>query len=355
MPDLPPSSKRPPIVAAPRRAPAVRYAELHCKTNFSFLEGASHPDELVSRAAELGYAALAITDRHSLAGVVRAYEAAKEVGLKLLIGAEIWPSDAMPVVLWATDRASYARLSQLITRGCRRTEKGRCELTFDDLADHATDLLAGVLLAAALPLPLGEGRGEGKESSIIPFPSPHPNPLPQGEGIEHDFFRYREIFGDRCYALAELHCGPRDEELLAEWLAMSHRARVPLVAAGDVYYHRRSRLPLADVLTATRLGCTVAEAGDALFPNAERYLKDPDEMAPAIRRARRERSSEAANWPIERPSRSTSCVTNIRRNWPRRVKRRSIILRGSHGAARRSVIRPECPKKSAASLSTNWN
>src|ERR1700751_3195886 len=120
MPDLPPSSKRPPFVAAPRRSAVVRYAELHCKTNFSFLEGASHPDELVSRAAELGYAALAITDRHSLAGVVRAYEAAKEVGLKLLIGAEIWPSDATPVVLWATDRASYARLSQLITRGCRR-------------------------------------------------------------------------------------------------------------------------------------------------------------------------------------------------------------------------------------------
>jgi error-prone DNA polymerase len=87
MPDQPPSSKRPPIAAAPRRAVGVRYAELHCKSNFSFLEGASHPDELVSRAAELGYAALAITDRHSLAGVVRAHEAAKEIGLKLLIGA----------------------------------------------------------------------------------------------------------------------------------------------------------------------------------------------------------------------------------------------------------------------------
>src|SRR5207302_8801979 len=123
-----------------------RYAEVHCKTNFSFLEGASHPDELVSQAAELGYAALAVTDRHSLAGVVRAHEAAKEVGLKLLIGAEITPVDAPPLVLWATDRPSYGRLSQLITRGCRRSEKGQCQLTFADLSDHAAGLLAGVLL-----------------------------------------------------------------------------------------------------------------------------------------------------------------------------------------------------------------
>src|SRR5579871_5413790 len=90
------------------------YAELHCKTNFSFLEGASHPDELVCRAAELGYRALAITDRNSLAGVVRAHLAAKEVGLQLLIGAEITPADASPVVLLATDRVSYGHLCRLI-------------------------------------------------------------------------------------------------------------------------------------------------------------------------------------------------------------------------------------------------
>ena len=86
------------------------YAELHCKTNFSFLQGASHPEELVQRAAELGYAALAITDVNSLAGVVRAHAAAKDAGLKLIIGAEITPCDAPPVVLWATDRAAYGRL-----------------------------------------------------------------------------------------------------------------------------------------------------------------------------------------------------------------------------------------------------
>jgi error-prone DNA polymerase len=120
------------------------YAELHCKTNFSFLEGASHPDELVCRAAELGYRALAITDRNSLAGVVRAHGAAKDQGLKLIVGAEITPDDAPPVVLWATDRASYGRLSRLLTLGRRRAPKGECRLRFADLAEHCEGLLAGV-------------------------------------------------------------------------------------------------------------------------------------------------------------------------------------------------------------------
>ena len=94
----------------------MTYIELHCKTNFSFLQGASHTEELVYRAAELGYAGLAVTDVNSLAGVVRAHAAAKAVGLKLIVGAEITPLDAPPVLLWATDRAAYGRLARLITR-----------------------------------------------------------------------------------------------------------------------------------------------------------------------------------------------------------------------------------------------
>src|SRR6185369_12754854 len=122
----------------------MRYAELHCKTNFSFLEGASHPDELVVRAKELGYAALAVTDRESLAGAVRAHTAAKEAGLKLIIGAEVHPGDAPPAVLWATDRRSYGRLSRLLTVGRRRAEKGKCELWLADVAELAEGLVAGV-------------------------------------------------------------------------------------------------------------------------------------------------------------------------------------------------------------------
>ncbi len=100
----------------------MTYAELHAKSNFSFLEGASHPDELVQRAAELHYAALAVTDRNSLAGIVRAHVAAKQRDLKLIVGAEITPEDALPVVLWPTDRAAYGRLARLITLGRRRTD-----------------------------------------------------------------------------------------------------------------------------------------------------------------------------------------------------------------------------------------
>src|SRR4051812_48501286 len=122
----------------------MQYAELHCKTNFSFLEGASHPDELVVRAKELGYAALAVTDRESLAGVVRAHTAAKEAGVKLIIGAEVHPVDAPPAVLWATDRRSYGRLSRLLTIGRRRAEKGKCELRLADVAEFAEGLVAGV-------------------------------------------------------------------------------------------------------------------------------------------------------------------------------------------------------------------
>src|SRR5438874_9258661 len=112
----------------------MRYAELHCKTNFSFLEGASFADELIQRAAELGLHALAITDRNSLAGIVRAHQAAKEAHLKLLIGAEITPIDGLPVVLLAMNLTGYRNLSRLITRGRRAAEKGQCRLTVDDVA-----------------------------------------------------------------------------------------------------------------------------------------------------------------------------------------------------------------------------
>ena len=113
----------------PGQLPPVRYVELHCKTNFSFLEGASHPDELVNQATMLGYAGLAITDRNSVAGVVRAHVAAKKMGLKLMIGAEVTLADASPVLLWAMNRQGYGRLCRLLTRGRRLAPKGECHLT----------------------------------------------------------------------------------------------------------------------------------------------------------------------------------------------------------------------------------
>ena len=118
------------------------YAELHCKTNFSFLRGASHPEELVNRAVELGYHALAVTDRNCLAGAVRMHVAAKRRGLKLMVGAEIVPVDAPPVALLAPTRAAYGQLCRLITVGRRRAIKGDCRITFDDVAAHSEGLIA---------------------------------------------------------------------------------------------------------------------------------------------------------------------------------------------------------------------
>src|SRR5271166_2426685 len=170
----------------PRATPPVRYAELHCKTNFSFLEGASHPDELVNQSAMLSYAGLAITDRNSVAGVVRAHVAAKKIGLKLLIGAEVTLADASPVLLWAMNRQGYGRLCRLLTRGRRSAPKEECHLTFADVAEHADGLLAGVLLPAASEL-------------------------------STELARWREVFGDHTYAVAELHRGPCDDRRLAQW------------------------------------------------------------------------------------------------------------------------------------------
>jgi error-prone DNA polymerase len=222
----------------------MRYAELHCLTNFSFLEGASHPDELVTRAAELGYAALAITDANTLAGVVRANTATKDHPVKLIIGSEIRPIDAAPVVLWAKDRRGYANLCRLITTGRRRAPKGECQLSVEDIAQNRTHLVAGVV------------------------PTPHAERLKLA-----DCHRYREIFGDAAYLLAELHQGSHDEYRV-DWLnELSRESTLPLVAANNVLFHIRERKPLHDVVTAIRHRRTVHEAAEFLEPNGARHLR----------------------------------------------------------------------------------
>jgi len=284
-----------PSPLTPRPSPLAPrpYAELHAKSNFSFLEGASHPDELVRRAAELGYAALAITDRNSLAGVVRAHGAAKDLGLKLLVGAEVTPEDAPPMVLLATDRAAYGRLARLITRGRRRAEKGECRLSFEDVAEHAEGLIAGVGLQGGnceLQIANWEALG-AKPQAALPT--------------------IRSVFGDRCYLLAELHHGPDDRGRLRKLIDLSRRTRVPLVAAGDVHYHVPQRKALHDVLTAIRHGTTVAAAGEHLFPNAQRYLKPPEAMAALFADA-----PEAIGRTLEIADRCTFSLDQLRYEYP---------------------------------------
>jgi len=310
----------------------MRYAELHCKTNFSFLEGASHADELVARAVESGYAALAVTDRSTLSGVVRAHIAAKDAGLKLIVGAEISPVDAPPVVLWATDRTSYGRLARLITRGRRRAGKGECELTLDDVADHADGLLAGVAfplhperslrartdlettvasesrpVLRTRPADLGE---DGDHRTVISRSIPSGISIHRGPHL-NALASYRELFGDRCYLLAELHRGPDDERRLARLMDLSRRSDVPLVAAGDVHYHVPGRMALHDVLTAVRHGTTVAAAGELLFPNAQRHIKPLDAIAAAFARA-----PQAIRRTVEIADRCTFSLDELRYEYP---------------------------------------
>ena len=301
----------------------MRYAELHAKSNFSFLEGASHPDELVRRAAELQYAALALTDRNSLAGVVRAHGTAKDLGLKLVIGAEITPEDAPAVILWATDRPSYGRLSRLITRGRRRAEKGECQLLFDDIAQHAEGLLAGVIIccekvgwakrseshhgnSAEEMVGLADHASHGARRP----PYTRQRPFSQQKLIS-ELSRYRELFGDRCYLLAELHYGGDDRRRLEKLLDLSRHHDIPLVAAGDVHYHVPQRQALGDVLTALRCGCTVSTAGERLFPNARRHLKSPEEVAALFARA-----PEAIDRTLEIVERTTFSLDQLRYEYP---------------------------------------
>ena len=245
--------------------PQPPYAELHCKTNLSFLRGASHPEELVETAAALGYRALAITDRNTLAGAVRMHLAAGQAGLKLIVGAEIVPTDAPPVVLLAPNRAAYARLSRLITVGRRRAIKGDCRIAFDDIATHADGLLA-----ICLP--------NADSFSREPTASAASAERRNADTLAPRLHQYRELFGDRTYLAAEL-CYGEDDSARLEWLAnLSRETRLPLVAANDVHYHAPQRRYLHDVLTCIRHQCTLGEAGRRLLANARRHLPEPQDV-----------------------------------------------------------------------------
>jgi error-prone DNA polymerase len=224
------------------------YAELHCLSNFTFLRGASHPEELVERAAALGYSALAITDECSLAGIVRAHVAARKTGLKLIVGSEVLLQDGLRLILLAPDRQAYGALSSLITDGRRRAAKGGYELNRSDLERYSEKGLLLLWLA-------------DKESSL------------------ENALWLRERFAGRGWIAAELHCGPNDTEKLRNLRALSRDTGLPLVAAGGALMHLRSRRRLQDALTAIRLGRPVHACGQALEPNGERHLRQRVRLA----------------------------------------------------------------------------
>lgn len=226
------------------------YAELHCLSNFSFLRGASHPEELVQRAVELGYGALAVTDECSFAGSVRAHVAAKAAGLKLIHGTEIVLADGLKLVLLAQNREGYGNLSALITLARRRAEKGAYRLTRGDLEGFGPSGALPDCLALWVPGPQ--------------FDSP-PDPA--------DGHWLAQRFPGRAWLAVELHAGPDDRGRLEQLQQLAADCGLPLLAAGDVHMHSRARRPLQDVLTALRLNTTVFAAGHALHPNGERHLR----------------------------------------------------------------------------------
>ncbi len=217
------------------------YAELHCLSNFSFLKGASHPEELVSRAADLGYEALALTDECSVAGAVRAHQAARERGLKLIVGTELALADGPRLVCLAQDRQGYARLCRLISRGRRAAPKGAYRLLKEDFSDGLPGCLV-LWLPDAVPC------------------------LAQGRWVA-------ETFPGRSWIAVELLATGEDRARLETLLAAARALDLPATAAGDVHMHLRGRRRLQDALTAIRLNTPLHRLGRSLFPSGERHLR----------------------------------------------------------------------------------
>ncbi len=231
-------------------ASAPAYAELHCLSHFTFLRGASRPAELIERAQQLGYSALAITDECSVAGVVRAHMAVQNSGsqaLKLIIGAEFTLSCGLKLVVLASNRQGYARLCALITHGRRAAPKGSYHLSREDVQRHLADCLILWL----------------------------PGAVPAVEQLQW----LRSCFAGNLWIAVELLLKGRDSDYLAGLTQIGQDCSVPLVASGDVHMHVRERRRLQDALTAIRHRVTLVEAGVRLYPNGERHLRERSRLA----------------------------------------------------------------------------
>ncbi len=232
------------------------YAELQVTTNYSFLRGASHVEELFLRARELGLPALGITDRNSLAGIVRAHQRAEEIGVRLVVGCRLDLADGTAVLAYPMDRPAYSRLCRLLTLGKGRAGKGGCDLSWDDLAAHGEGLL--VILLENQP----------------------------DDGLDAKLARLRAGFPDRAYLALTMHYRPGDHVRLHRLAEMAGRHGVPTVVTGDVLYHVPERRILQDVVTCIREGCTIDEAGFRLERGGDRHLLSPPEVGAAVPAAR---------------------------------------------------------------------
>jgi error-prone DNA polymerase len=254
----------------------LSYAELHCVSNFTFLRGASHPAELVARAASLGYQALALTDECSVAGVVRAHVAAREHDLKLIIGSELALCDGLRLVVLAASLAGYRELCALITRGRRSAPKGSYRLDRSDLGG-----LGGCLLLW----------------------------LPGAVPVSRDGEWLQQHYAGRVWLAVELHAGFADDHRLEQLLALAEAVGMPPVASGDVHMHVRGRRALQDTLGAIRLKTTLGRAGCGLHANGERHLRPRQRLAAIYPRELLARTVEVA-------ARVAFSLTELRYQYP---------------------------------------
>lgn len=225
-----------------------RYAELQVTSQFSFLRGASSAEELFATAAAMGIEALAVVDRNSLAGIVRAHEAAKATGVRLIVGCRLDLACGMSALVYPMDRAAYARLCRLLTLGKGRAGKGRCRLDWPDLEAHAEGLIAVLV----------------------------PDLADEVCGMR--LRRLREAFGNRAYLALTLRRRPNDQLRLHELAALAARMKVATLVTNDVLFHEPGRRILQDVVTAIRHNTTVEALGLRRERHADRYLKPPAEM-----------------------------------------------------------------------------
>ena len=280
------------------------YAELNVLSNFSFLEGGSHPEELIERAAFLGYRAIALTDRNTLAGVVRFHTAAKAKGIQAIIGARIDIEDGASFICLPKDRSAYSRLSKLLTLGKRRAQKSMCKLWRSDIVEY----LQGQILIILPPLSFSASKLYVDQKRI-------------DSEFADELSKWVEQLSGSVYLSASLCYREDDDSRLAALQKLAEQSGAPMVATNDILYHHPRRRPLQDLLTCIRKQCTITQAGFELELNAERYLKSPLEIKNGY-----EKYPDAITKTIEIADRCEFSMTDIRYKYP------SVLTRSGNSA-----------------------
>jgi len=231
------------------------YSELQVTSNFSFLRGASHPHELVEQASAIGHKEIAITDRNTFAGIVRAHAAAKKCGIRIIPACRLDLLNGLSLLAYPTSRTAYSQLTNLLTIGNSRAEKGDCYLYKEDVYQYSKDIKFIILSPEAL----------NEEFNF-------------DNSVKQICKEYRGVFGKNLYIAASKRYHGNDQKQLFRLSQLSKELDIPLVATNDVHYHIPSRRQLQDVVTCIREKCTINNAGYRLYPNAERHLKSSGEM-----------------------------------------------------------------------------